>query len=90
MQQHAESKGSLMILVQALLWGLFPVVTIVLFDSLPPLFTLAGGTFFSGIFFALIISVKKRWRELKNTKAWPDLFLTAVLLGIADIQRSLR
>ncbi len=82
MEVHKEAKGSLLIITQALLWGLFPVMTIISFHSLPPLVTLAGTTFFSALFFACIITLKRRWKEVQNKEAIQDLLFTALLLGV--------
>ncbi len=74
--------GEVSILSSALLWGLFPVITILAFHSLSPLLTLAMSTIFGGIFFALVLSIKQKWGELKNRSAFKDIFRAALILGV--------
>lgn len=82
MQISEERKGEISILVMSILWGLFPVLTVLSYASISPLMSLAWSTFFSSIFFAFIISIKKNWREIKNKSALKDILWVTFLLGI--------
>lgn len=82
MQISRERRGEVYILLMSVLWGLFPVITVLSYNSISPLMSLAWSTFFSSLFFAFIITRKKGWRELKNSSAAEDILWTAFLLGI--------
>ncbi len=74
--------GELCIVAEALLWSLFPVVTILTFSQLGPLFSAAWGTILSCAFFALVIRVQGRWREMFLGEAWGDTLLSPFFIGI--------
>jgi hypothetical protein len=46
-----ERKGEIFIFFEALLWSLFPIVTILSLNTLSPITSLAWSTFFASIFF---------------------------------------
>ncbi|MCE9548991.1 DMT family transporter [Candidatus Nomurabacteria bacterium] len=79
-------QGEIFILAGAFFWGLFPVITILSLNNLPPLMSLAWSTLFASIFFAIIITIKKNWKELKNKSALKDMvwvtFITSILFYV--------
>lgn len=77
-----ERQGEAIILVEALLWGLFPVVTAISLKGIPTLLALAWSTLFGAIFFALILSWRKEWLQLKNKQAIRDILFSTFLLGV--------
>lgn len=77
-----ERAGEAIILSEALLWSLFPVVTVLSFQNIPSLLSLAWSTLFAAIFFGIIISAKKGWKELKSKNAIKDILLATFILGI--------
>lgn len=79
----SERKGDIYILLAALLWGLFPVITIISFASLPPLVSLGWSAFFAIIFFGGFLTVKKRWKEIGKKDALKDILYTSLILGFA-------
>lgn len=78
--QHRE--GEIFILLEATLWGLFPVITFLSLSQFTPFISLAASTFFAGIFFGGVVTVRKKWTEIKVTTAYKDIFLSTLLLGI--------
>lgn len=77
-----ERQGEAFIFSGALLWSLFPVITVLSLDSLSPAVALGWSTLFAAVFFGIILAVKKKWRELKNTSALKDILLATGIIGI--------
>lgn len=77
-----ERKGEFYILSEALIWGLFPIVTVLSFSGLQPLVALAWATFISVFFFAALMSVRKRWHELKNPLLWRYSLWITLFIGV--------
>lgn len=77
-----ETKGDAAILLGGLLWGLFPVITILSYSSLGPLVALTLSTIFSAAFFTILLTVKKKWPELANLEAWKNIVFVALFIGI--------
>ncbi|MFA6523385.1 MAG: DMT family transporter [Candidatus Peribacteraceae bacterium] len=77
-----QRRGELAIFLSATLWSLFPVVTILILNTLPPLYTAALSTLAAAMYFAVILSVKGRWHELLRREAWSSMFMTSLLIGV--------
>lgn len=77
-----ERKGDVAILIGGLLWGLFPIITVLSYRSIKPLTALAYSTLFSTIFFVVMLTIRGKWHELKRTDAWADIILTTLFIGI--------
>ncbi|TSC96528.1 MAG: hypothetical protein Athens101426_293 [Parcubacteria group bacterium Athens1014_26] len=75
-------KGELMALVQAALWGLAPIIIVLSYLSLTPVASLALSTFFAAIFFAIILTIKKKWKDFAVRGIFKDLFFAAFFIGI--------
>lgn len=82
MKLSRERKGETFIFAESTLWALFPVITILSFTNLSPLISLAGSIVFATIFFAAVLTIKKKWYELKNTSALGDILLATFFIGI--------
>ncbi len=74
--------GELLIFFEAILWGLFPIMTTLSQNKLPSLISLGFSTLFSCIFFGSIIIYKHKWQELRNTSALADILIATTILGI--------
>ncbi len=74
--------GEIDILVQAIIWSLFPVLSKLSYLTVPPLYTAAFSILLAGAFFALMITVKKDWRQLKVKEAWKNIFLSTLIIGV--------
>ncbi|MFA6106325.1 MAG: DMT family transporter [Patescibacteria group bacterium] len=77
-----EKQGETSVLFSTFLWGVFPVITVLSLGSLDPLLSLGVSTFFASIFFACFLTVKRKWRDLKNKNAFKDVLFASLLLGI--------
>ena len=75
-------QGELYAISQSFLWGLFPIFSILSFSSLPPLFAASISTFVAAIFFAITLTIKKKWHEILIRKAWKDLFYITLIIGV--------
>lgn len=75
-------KGELFIFTEAFLWSFFPVMTLLSYGTLMPLSSAAISTFISSLFFALVLTIRKRWHEILEQSAWMDILLTSVLIGV--------
>ena len=73
MKISEEKKGEIYILVGAIFWGIFPVITILSLNYLSPVASLAWSALFSTVSFAIILAVRKRWQEIKNVSALKDI-----------------
>lgn len=82
MKLSKERAGEFFILTEALLWGLYPVVTSIALSKLSLLVALGLSTLFAGIFFGLVISIRHKWSELKQKSALADILITTVILGV--------
>ena len=74
-------KGELAILAEALLWSIFPIITILSYASLNPITSLAWSTLLASVFFALVMLVKGKAREVFNPKIWPMILLPVFFVG---------
>jgi drug/metabolite transporter (DMT)-like permease len=77
-----ERQGEVIIFLEAILWSLFPVVTVLSFKNVSTILALAWSTLFAALFFLLIIIVKKKWSQLVNRGAIRDILLATIILGI--------
>jgi len=82
MERTKEQQGEIYILSGAILWSLFPIITILSLTSVPPIVALAWSTLFSVLFFAVVMGVKRSWHELSMRGAYKDILLTTLCSGI--------
>lgn len=77
-----QRKGEALLLLERLLWSLFPIVTVLSFSHVPSLVAFAWTTLCSGIFFAAILVYKGTWREMYNRDLWRYLIWVALSIGV--------
>ena len=75
-------KGELFILSEALLWSFFPIISILTFSSLDPLYTAGLSTLTAAFFFAVVLTWRKRWHEVLRRDAWRDILYTTLIIGV--------
>ncbi len=75
-------KGEVSILLSGLLWSFFPVIAILTFSRVTPLFSVAISTLFAACFFAVRLTVSRAWRELRRREAWKGILLTSLFIGV--------
>src|SRR3989344_4296734 len=77
-----QRKGELLIFFQALIWGMFPVITVLAYAEVLPLTALGVSTCFSSAFFDLVLTKRGKWREVLDSRAFWDVLLGTLFLGI--------
>jgi drug/metabolite transporter (DMT)-like permease len=80
--QKRTAEGIL--ILKNILSGLFPVLTVIAYaNSLSPLTTLAWSSAIATVFFAIILTIKKEWKNnITNTKALKDIFFSILFIAI--------
>ncbi len=79
---NKEREGEIIILVGALIWSFFPIITKLTYSNIHPFLSLSISTFFATIFFAVIISFRGKWQDLKNKSARFDILMATFIVGI--------
>jgi len=74
-------KGELAILSEALLFSLFPVVTILSYARVSPIAALAWSSLFAAVFFGAVVLLKRKWREFKDPGIYKYIFYIAFFIG---------
>lgn len=77
-----EQKGEVFLLLEALLWSFFPIVTILTFNNIPPLYAAAFSTLIAAVFFIIYLSYKKEWKYILVRSAWFDILIATALIGV--------
>lgn len=77
-----SQQGELYMLGEVLLWSLFPIVSIFALNTLSPLLTASLSTLSAAAFFAIVLTVKKCWKELKTLSALRDTLIATLFIGI--------
>lgn len=77
-----QRKGEMFLFAETLLWGGFPVVTALTYHALPSIVTFAWSVGFATLFFAGVLTYKKRWHELRNSLVWKYSLYIALLIGV--------
>jgi drug/metabolite transporter (DMT)-like permease len=82
MKLRPQRQGELSVVSSAVLWGLFPVVTVLSYATLTPLVSLGGSTLFSVLVFAFLLSWRQKWHEVRAGIAFSDILWVIVLNGV--------
>lgn len=77
-----ERQGELAIFSEASLWALFPIVTILSFNSLPPFLSLGGSLVFATIFFAFLVTVRRKWAEVWQRQTLRETLIFTLINGV--------
>jgi len=75
-----QRRGEYFLLVEEFLWGWFPIVTVLSYRHLAPLWAMAITMFVATLFFAGLMLKKSCLRELAQPKAWLDLAMASLLI----------
>lgn len=73
--------GEILIIFQAVLWGVFPIITKASLTSLPTLIVAGLSMLISAFFFAAVLTLKKSWAELKIAQAWRPIINVSLING---------
>ena len=82
MKLNAERLGEIIALVYDVLWGLFPIITILIQDKLSALLSLSLSLTFASLFLALVLTIKRRWHEVFDKTALKDNLVSTFFIGI--------
>lgn len=82
MALNDTTKGEVYVLTQAMLWGLFPVATILLYASIGPFYTGGICSMLAAAFFAVMLTIKGRWSDLCKRSAWLDMLAASLIIGV--------
>ena len=77
-----ERKGEVFIFTGAVTWGLFPIITILSYQSMPSLISLAISTFLAGLIFLGMMLWRKRLPEHSNLLLWKYILGIVLSIGI--------
>ena len=82
MKPDQERQGEFFILLQALLWSLFPVITILSYSRISPLVSFGSSTFLAALFFGGAVTLRRRWVEIRDWSALKNMLWAAFFLGL--------
>lgn len=77
-----ERLGEVFVLASTILWGIFPIVTQIIYRGMAPLPALAWAELFASAFFAIILTSKRQWKAVANREAFMDILWATAILGI--------
>lgn len=80
--KKVRQRADMYVYLSSILWAFFPIVTILTFSTLDPLPSLALSTLFATLFFAVLMTQRKKWHELRNTTALRDILYVTAFIGI--------
>ncbi len=67
---------------EAVIWAFFPIITILSYQSLPPILSLAYSSIFAVLFFGAIIIFRKKTKEIFHPKVWLYIPVIAFFITI--------
>lgn len=76
-------QGELYALAQASLYSFFPIFALLVYRSMTPLYCAALSTLIGALFFAIILTIQKKWHEFKIKSAHIDILVATLLIGVA-------
>ena len=75
-------KGEIAVFLACLIGSGFPIIAILSFSSVSPLFSAAASTLIGALFFAAVLALRKGFRALySRPPAWREIVLTSVYIG---------
>lgn len=77
-----KQKGEAIISLEILLWSLFPVLTVLTYAHVPALIALAWCSLFAGLFFGVIVVVRRRWADFYNPTFWKYISGVIAVTGV--------
>lgn len=64
------------------MWGLFPVLTLLVFEQVSPLVTYAWSSLFALLTFAIILTIRRSWKEILDWVAFKDVLKSTFFIGV--------
>lgn len=77
-----QRKGEVLVFSSAFLWSFFPIITVLSYAALPSLFSLAWGIVFAALFFAVFVTYRRKWGELRDPLLWKYCFYITLFIGV--------
>ena len=77
-----KRKGELFIFVEAILWALFPIITVLSLKSVSSITALLWSSFFAALFFGIMVVWRKTWNEFKNPEVWKNIFWVVISISV--------
>lgn len=77
-----ERQGEAFTISTMLLWGFFPIVSILAYQHVTALFTAVTMTIISSVFFGLVMLARKRFAELSIRAAWRPILWTTFYIVV--------
>ncbi len=81
MKFSETQKGDLAVLGEALLWSLFPVITILSYAAISPVTALAWSSLFACLFFGIAVVAKGKWPEVFRRDILIPVLIIAFSIG---------
>lgn len=75
-------KGEIYVISSYFLGAFFPIVSILTFSTLTPLYSYGLSVLISTIFFSIMVTVKKKWSDFKKYEAIKYSLASALILSI--------
>ncbi|MDZ7641801.1 MAG: DMT family transporter [Desulfurivibrio sp.] len=80
-----QRRGEFFLLAEEFLWGWFPIITLLCYRVVAPLWAMVFTMSTAALFFAIIMQWRGLWGELARRGAWPDLIRAASLIMLLFI-----
>jgi len=77
-----QRKGELFVLLSALIWSLFPALTVFIVSTVPPILTAGLSMLISCILFSVVLTVRREWKGVREGKAMKDILIGTCINGI--------
>ncbi|MDO8561288.1 MAG: DMT family transporter [bacterium] len=77
-----KRKGELFLFSNTFLWAFFPIITVLSYATISGLVSLLWSTTFAALFFAAVITYRKKWSEMNNRVLWKYSALVAFFIGV--------
>ncbi len=80
-----ERKGEIFLSLETLISGFFPIVVILTYEHISPIFSLSISLIFALIFFTSIIIFGNKWHQFREKRAYRDIFLSSLFIMLLFI-----
>jgi len=82
MKLSSQRQGELYLVAGIFLWSAFPIFAQLSYSRISPFTSLAVSSLFSALFFAMILTIHHRWKELLNSRAFFYTLYSTFFIGI--------
>jgi len=77
-----EIQGEVIMFFENAMWALFPIFVLLTVSKVSSIFAAGISTLFAALFFAVLITIKRQWHEIKIKKALRDILIMTALIGV--------